>query len=71
MASPVSHQAATTIQAVVKSFCGDGVARRFSASTVGDQTIVKVANLLSETVNCSQWMDSVPRPQSIRTAQRW
>ncbi|EMP54425.1 hypothetical protein MSNKSG1_15746 [Marinobacter santoriniensis NKSG1] len=65
MSESITQNDVDIIQAIIKSFYGQGNARLFTSSTITDDTILKVVELLAETEDCSTWIDSVPNPQDL------
>lgn len=61
----VTQEEADTVQAVIRAFYDDSMARRFTSGTIKEQTLIEVANLLAATVDCTQWFDAVPNPQDL------
>lgn len=61
----ISSEDVESIKAIIATFYGDNIAARFTSSSITNDTLNKVAYLLVETVNCSQWMDAVPNPSDI------
>ncbi|MAR91940.1 MAG: hypothetical protein CML06_13825 [Pseudomonadales bacterium] len=61
----ISGEDVQIIQAIIKSFYGSGTAARFNSSTISEETVKEMAVLLTETADCSQWMDAVPNPSDI------
>lgn len=53
------------IQAILKAFYGDSVARKATMTSVSDETLRLVAVLLEETGECSHWIDVVPNPKDL------
>ncbi|WP_250657809.1 hypothetical protein [Alkalimarinus coralli] len=71
----VSYEDTRKIKAIIRSFYGEETAVRFTTSSISDETVHRIAILLSETVDCSQWMDAVPNPEDIirptKSLQKW
>lgn len=71
----ISAEDVQAIRAIIKAFYGEEIASRFTASSVSEETVHQVAILLSETVDCSQWMDAVPSPKDLlmpaKSMQKW
>lgn len=71
----VSYDDVQKIKAIVRSFYGNAIAERFTIGTISDETAHRIAILLAETVDCSQWMDAVPNPEDIlipaKSLQKW
>ena len=65
MSDSITENDVDIIQAIVRSFYGQGNARLFTSSTITDETIVKIVELLAETEDCSTWIDAVPSPQDL------
>jgi len=65
MSDSITENDIDIIQAIVRSFYGQGNARLFTSSTITDETIVKIVELLAETEDCSTWIDAVPSPQDL------
>ncbi len=61
----LSHTDVDIIQAIITAFYGAGNARRFTESSITDETIVLVVKLLSEVEDCSTWIDSIPAPDDL------
>ncbi len=53
------------IKAILRAFYGDGLAKRATISSVGDETLRLIAILLEETGECSHWIDVVPNPKDL------
>lgn len=58
------------IQAIIRAFYGSTVAAGFTQSTVTEETIRAIAEMLVETTDCSRWIDAVPSPQNLLTPSR-
>lgn len=65
MSDSITQNDVDIIQAIIRSFYGQGNARLFTSSTITDKTIIKVVELLAETEDCSTWIDAVPSPQDL------
>ncbi len=71
----ISAEDVQIIQAIITSFYGNNIAKRFNSSTISDDTVKEIAVLLTETADCSQWMDAIPNPSDIlmptKNLQKW
>jgi hypothetical protein len=65
MANSLSHSDVDIIQAIVSTFFGQSNARKFTASSITDETVVLIVKLLSEVEDCSTWIDAVPAPDDL------
>lgn len=65
MSNSLTEKDVDTIQAIIRVFYGKSHARRFSSSSITDQTVTLLVQLLAETSDCSAWIDAVPNPQDI------
>jgi len=61
----ISLEDVQIIQAIIRSFYGESIAARFTDSTISSDTAKQVAILLTETIDCSRWMDAVPNPSDL------
>lgn len=65
MAAALSSNDVDIIQAIIKAFFGQSNARKFTESSITDETVVLIVKLLSETEDCSTWIDAVPAPDDL------
>lgn len=65
MSESLTQNDVDTIQAIINAFFGQEHARRFTSSSITDETLVVIVDLLSETADCSTWIDAVPAPQDM------
>lgn len=75
MTTSVSSEDIQKIQAIIRAFYGPTVAAGFTESSVTEETVRVIAQLLVETTDCSRWVDAVPSPQDLlkpsKTITRW
>lgn len=65
MSDTLTQSDVDIIQAIIGTFYGQGNARKFTASSITDETVIAISKLLSEAEDCSTWIDSVPAPQDL------
>jgi hypothetical protein len=53
------------VQAIIAAFYGERVANQYHAGSITSETLKLVAQLISETEECSKWIDSVPNPKDL------
>lgn len=65
MSESLTQNDVDIIQAIITTFFGRIYARKFTNSTITDETLTTIVELLSETADCSTWVDAVPSPQDV------
>lgn len=65
MSESLSQNDVDIIQAIITTFYGRNYARKFTGASITDETITSIVELLSETAECSTWIDAVPSPQDM------
>ena len=65
MSNSLTQSDVDIIQAIIGFFYGRSNARKFTSSAITDDTIILIVQLLSETADCSTWIDAVPNPQDL------
>ena len=53
------------VQAIVTAFYNERIANRFHAGSITFETLELVAQLITETDECSRWIDAVPNPKDL------
>lgn len=61
----LSQEEIAAVQAIVTAFYGERIANRFHAGSITSETLELIAQLITETDECSKWIDSVPNPRDI------
>lgn len=61
----ITHEDVEKIQAILKAFYDERLARKATITSIGDETLRLVAVLLEETGECSHWIDVVPNPKDL------
>lgn len=61
----LSHEEIAAVQAIVTTFYSDRIASRFHAGSITSETLELIAQLITETDECSKWIDAVPNPRDI------
>ncbi|WP_309044039.1 hypothetical protein [Marinobacter sediminicola] len=61
----LSEEDVSAVKAVITAFYGERIANRFHAGSITPETLQLVAQLITETEVCSQWIDAVPNPKDI------
>ena len=61
----LTQEEIAAVQAIIKTFYGDRIANRFHAGSITPETLELVAQLITETEECSKWIDSVPNPKDL------
>lgn len=65
MSGSLTENDVDIVQSIIGVFYGKGHARKFSSSSISDQTVILIVELLSEASDCTTWIDAVPNPQDI------
>lgn len=65
MSDTITENDVDIIQAIISAFYGQANARLFTSSSITDETIIMVVELLAEMEDCSTWIDAVPNPQDL------
>ncbi len=65
MSDTITENDVDIIQAIISAFYGQANARLFTSSSITDETIIRVVELLAEMEDCSTWIDAVPNPQDL------
>lgn len=53
------------VQAIVTAFYSERIASRFHAGSITLETLELIAQLITETDECSRWIDAVPNPKDL------
>lgn len=53
------------VQAIVTAFYSKRIAGRFHAGSITPETLDLIAQLITETDECSRWIDAVPNPKDL------
>jgi hypothetical protein len=61
----LTDEEVTVIQAIITAFYGERIANRFHAGSITSETLELVAQLITETDECSRWIDAVPSPKDL------
>ncbi|WP_091989716.1 hypothetical protein [Marinobacter gudaonensis] len=65
MSDTITENDVDIIRAIIGSFYGHGNARLFTSSSISDDTIIRIVELLADMEDCSTWIDAVPNPQDL------
>ena len=57
----------SAVQAIVIALYGDRITSRFNAGSITSETLELAAHLITETEECSKWIDSIPKPKDLLT----
>lgn len=75
MSESITDQDAEIVRAIIRSFYGESYARKFTTSSITDETLVNIIELLSQTEDCSTWIDAVPNPKDLlmpsKSLRKW
>ncbi len=63
----LNEEDVAAVQAIVSAFYGDRIASRFNAGSITSETVELAAHLITETEECSKWIDSIPNPKDLLT----
>lgn len=63
----LNEEEIAAVQAIITVFYGERIANRFHAGSITSETIELAAHLITETEECSKWIDSVPNPKDLLT----
>ncbi|MEH6562535.1 MAG: hypothetical protein V7713_13995 [Marinobacter sp.] len=61
----LTEEEVATVQAVITAFYSERIASRFHAGSITAETLELVAQLITETDECSRWIDAVPNPKDL------
>lgn len=61
----LTEEEVTAVQAIITAFYSERVASRFHAGSITTQTLELIAQLITESDECSRWIDSVPNPEDL------
>jgi type IV secretory pathway VirB4 component len=61
----LSQEEISAVQAIVRTFYNERIANRFHAGSITSETLELVAQLITETDECSKWIDVVPNPKDL------
>jgi hypothetical protein len=61
----LTQEDVASVKAIITAFYGERVANRYHAGSITSETLTLVAQLISETEECSKWIDSVPNPKDL------
>ncbi len=65
MSDTITNNDVAIVKAIVRAFYGESYARKITQSSVTEETVLRVLELLSETDDCSKWIDAVPNPKDL------
>ena len=63
----LNEEDVAAVQAIVSAFYGDRITSRFHAGSITSETLELAAHLITETEECSKWIDSIPNPKDLLT----
>lgn len=61
----LSQEDIASVQAIVKTFYNERMANRFHAGSITSETLELIAQLITETDECSKWINAVPNPKDL------
>lgn len=61
----LTEEEVASVQAIVIAFYGERFANRYHSGSITSETLELIAQLITETEVCSQWIDAVPNPKDL------
>lgn len=61
----LTEEEVAAVQAIITAFYNERIASRFHTGSITPETLELIAQLITESDECSRWIDAVPNPKDL------